>query len=149
MATYPRPIAERTPTPFASEDNEGLLLLHRAAREMGSILDLELLIERIVHDVSRWFGVLESNIYLREGRDMTLAAVHGCSVHRKGHTLQPGKGIVGHVALTGRMHYAPDVRCDPYYIPCEPDTRSEVGIPLQVDGEVIGRLPATFCSRRR
>jgi len=154
MATYPRPIAERSPAPFASDDHDGLLLLHRAAREMGSILDLELLIERIVHDVSRWFGVLESNIYLRAGQDMTLAAVHGCSVHRKGHALQPGKGIVGHVALTGRMHYAPDVRSDPYYIACEPDTRSEVGIPHQVDGEVIGVFTAAhpdvdaFCQEK-
>ena len=154
MATYPRPIVERIPAPFSSEDSEGLLLLHRAAREMGSILDLELLIERIVHDVSRWFGILEANIYLREGTDMSLAAVHGCSLHRKGHTLQPGVGIVGHVALTGRMHYAPDVRVDPYYIPCEPDTRSEVGIPLTINGEVIGVFTAAhpdidaFCAEK-
>jgi phosphoserine phosphatase RsbU/P len=121
---------------------------------MGSILDLELLIERIVHDVSRWFGVLEANIYLREGKDMALAAVHGCSLHRKGHTLQPGTGIVGHVALTGRMHYAPDVRIDPYYMACEADTRSEVGIPLKVDGELIGVFTAAhpevdaFCEEK-
>lgn len=154
MATYPRPISERSPAPFPSDESEGLLLLHRAAREMGSILDLELLIERIVHDVSRWFGILEANIYLSEGQDMTLAAVHGCSLHRKGHTLRAGRGIVGHVALTGRMHYAPDVRLDPYYIPCEPDTRSEVGIPLKVDGEIIGVFTAAhpevdaFCEEK-
>jgi phosphoserine phosphatase RsbU/P len=143
MATYPGASAARATTPFLSEESEGLLLLHRAAREMGSILDLDLLIERIVHDVSRWFGVLESNVYLREGEDMTLAAVHGCSLHRKGHSLQPGLGIVGHVAVTGRMHYAPDVRLDPYYLPCEPNTLSEVGIPLKVEGEVIGVFTAS------
>lgn len=154
MATFPRPTAERFPAPFSSDNSEDLLMLHHAAREMGSILDLDLLIERIVHDVSRWFGVLESNIYLREGKDMTLAAVHGCSLHRKGHSLQLGAGIVGHVALTGRMHYAPDVRVDPYYLPCEPNTRSEVGIPLTVDGEVIGVFTAShpdvdaFCEEK-
>jgi sigma-B regulation protein RsbU (phosphoserine phosphatase) len=154
MATFPRPTAERVPAPFSSDNSEDLLMLHHAAREMGSILDLDLLIERIVHDVSRWFGVLESNIYLREGKDMTLAAVHGCSLHRKGHSLRLGAGIVGHVALTGRMHYAPDVRVDPYYLPCEPNTRSEVGIPLTVDGEVIGVFTAShpdvdaFCEEK-
>jgi phosphoserine phosphatase RsbU/P len=155
MATYPGASTARSaPALFPSEESEGLLLLHRAAREMGSILDLELLIERIVHDVSRWFGVLEANIYLREGQDMTLAAVHGCSVHHKGHALPPGTGIVGHVALTGRMHYAPDVRMDPYYLPCEPDTRSEVGIPLKVDDELIGVFTAShpdvdaFCEEK-
>jgi sigma-B regulation protein RsbU (phosphoserine phosphatase) len=154
VATYPRPTTERIPAPFSSDDSEGLLLLHRAAREMGSILDLEVLIERIVHDVSRWFGILESNIYLREGKDMTLAAVHGCSLHHKGHALQPGMGIVGHVAVTGRMHYAPDVRIDPYYLPCEPDVRSEVGIPLRIEGELIGVFTAAhpdvdaFCEEK-
>ena len=154
MATCPRPITEAIPAPFSSDDSEGLLLLHRAAREMGSILDLELLIERIVHDVSRWFGILEANVYLREGKDMTLAAVHGCSVHHKGHALPLGTGIVGHVALTGRMHYARDVRTDPYYLPCEPDTRSEVGIPLKVEGELIGVFTAShpdvdaFCEEK-
>ena len=156
MAAYPRPIAEDTFAPVASDDSEGLLLLHRAAREMGSILDLELLIERIVHDVSRWFGVLEANIYLREGEgsDMTLAAVHGCSLHRKGHHLQPGDGIVGRVATTGRMHYAPDVSLDPYYVACEPNTRSEVGFPLKVNGKVIGVFTAAhpdvngFCEEK-
>lgn len=145
MATYPRLTAERIAAPFSPEDSEGLFLLQRAAREMGSILDLDLLIERIVHDVSRWFGVLESNIYLREGKgsDMILAAVHGCSLHHKGHALQLGMGIVGQVALTGRMHYAPDVRLDPYYVACEPDTGSEVGIPLKVDGELIGVFTAS------
>jgi len=156
VAAYPRAIAEDTFAPVASDDSEGLLLLHRAAREMGSILDLELLIERIVHDVSRWFGVLEANIYLREGEgsDMTLAAVHGCSLHRKGHHLQPGDGIVGRVATTGRMHYAPDVSLDPYYVACEPNTRSEVGFPLKVNGKVIGVFTAAhpdvngFCEEK-
>ncbi|HXS12546.1 MAG TPA: hypothetical protein VN734_07575 [Acidobacteriaceae bacterium] len=36
------------------------------------------------------------------------------------------------------MRYAPDVRIDPYYIPCEPETRSAVYLPLiscaSVDG---------------
>jgi sigma-B regulation protein RsbU (phosphoserine phosphatase) len=131
-------------------------MLHHAAREMGSILDLELLIERIVHDVSRWFGVLESNVYLREGegKEMMLAAVHGCSMHHKGHCLRPGTGIVGHVAQTGRMHYAPDVNVDPYYVACEPNTGSEVGIPLRMEGDVIGVFTAShpdadaFCEEK-
>ena len=48
--------------------------------------------------------------------------------------------MVGHVALTGKMHYAPDVTRDPYYMACEPDTRSEVAIPLQRDGDLVGKL---------
>ena len=53
--------------------------------------------------------------------------------------------MVGHVALTGKMHYAPDVTRDPYYIACEPDTRSEVAIPLQRDGDLVGVFTASHC----
>ncbi len=41
------------------------------------------------------------------------------------------------------MHYAPDVTRDPYYMPCEPDTRSEVAIPLQREGDLVGVFTAS------
>ena len=43
------------------------------------------------------------------------------------------------------MHYAPDVTRDPYYISCEPDTRSEVAIPLQREGHLVGVFTASHC----
>src|ERR1017187_2197327 len=51
--------------------------------------------------------------------------------------------MVGHVAATRKLHYAPDVRLDPYYMACEPATRSEVAIPLEVDGELVGVFSAS------
>src|SRR5439155_23960925 len=52
--------------------------------------------------------------------------------------LKAGHGMVRHVVQTGEMHYAPDVSLDPYYVACEPSTRSEVVIPLKAGGRVIG-----------
>jgi sigma-B regulation protein RsbU (phosphoserine phosphatase) len=46
--------------------------------------------------------------------------------------------MVGHTARSGRTRYAADVNLDPNYIPCEPDIRAEVDIPLISGGEVIG-----------
>ena len=43
------------------------------------------------------------------------------------------------------MHYAPDVSLDPYYKACEPDTRSEVAIPLHVESDLIGVFTASHC----
>jgi sigma-B regulation protein RsbU (phosphoserine phosphatase) len=43
------------------------------------------------------------------------------------------------------MHYAPDVSIDPHYLACEPDTRSEVAIPLQREGDLIGVFTASHC----
>jgi phosphoserine phosphatase RsbU/P len=56
-----------------------------------------------------------------------------------------GVGMVGHVAATRKMHYAPDVTLDPYYLACEPDTRSEVAIPLQREGDLVGVFTASHC----
>jgi sigma-B regulation protein RsbU (phosphoserine phosphatase) len=53
--------------------------------------------------------------------------------------------MVGHVASTRKMHYAPDVTRDPYYMACEPDIRSEVAIPLQREGDLVGVFTASHC----
>ncbi len=51
--------------------------------------------------------------------------------------------MVGYVAATGQMRYAPDVRKDPYYIACEEAALSEVAIPLLVDGRLVGVFAAS------
>ncbi len=123
-----------------------LLKLQKAAQKISSILDLDKLIDKIVNDIACSFGCVELNIYLHEAEncELVLAGVHGCTVHGKGHRLKVGKeGMVGYVAATGQMRYAPDVRLDPYYMACEENTLSEVAIPLQVDGELVGVLTAS------
>lgn len=123
-----------------------LLKLQKAAHKINSILDLDELIDKIVNDIACSFGCVELNIYLHEPEhsELVLAGVHGCTVHDKGHRLKIGKeGMVGYVAATGQMRYAPDVRLDPYYIGCEESTLSEVAIPLQVDGQLVGVLTAS------
>ena len=123
-----------------------LLKLQKAAQKISSILDLDQLIDKIVNDIACSFGCAEINVYLHEPEncEMVLAGVHGCSVHQKGHRLKVGKeGLVGYVAATGQMRYAPDVSRDPYYIACEKDTRSEVAIPLHVEGKLVGVFTAS------
>jgi sigma-B regulation protein RsbU (phosphoserine phosphatase) len=125
---------------------EDLQRLQKAAQKINSILDLDQLIDNIVNDVARSFGCVEAGIYLHdeEHREMVLAGVHGCSVNHKGHRLKIGQeGMVGYVASTGQMRYAPDVRKDEYYIGCEHDTLSEVAIPLHVGGHLVGVFTAS------
>jgi len=52
--------------------------------------------------------------------------------------LREGKGIVGHVIRTGEVVCAADVRLDPRYIEGRETTRSEVAVPIQLDGRTIG-----------
>ncbi len=130
-----------------SEDRvHELLQLQKATHKISSILDLDQLIDKIVNDIACSFGCLEIDIYLHEPQqgEMVLAGVHGCTQCSKGYRLKIGtEGMVGYVAATGQMRYAPDVRLDPYYMACEPDTRSEVAIPLQVDGNLVGVFAAS------
>src|SRR6266567_3474219 len=121
---------------------EDLHRLQKAAQNISSILDLDPLIDTIVNEVARSFGCVEANVYLHdeEHGELVLAGVHGCSLHGKGQRLKIGKeGMVGYVASTGQMRYAPDVRMDQYYIRCEDSTLSEVAIPLHSgDGGLVG-----------
>ena len=148
MAAIPSPIFEDSTAvrPLLDDQVEDLQQLQKAAKKINSILDLDQLIDKIVNDVARSFGCVEANIYLhdQEHAEMVLAGVHGCSVHDKGHRLKIGtEGMVGYVASTGQMRYAPDVRKDEYYIGCEHSTLSEVAIPLHVGERLIGVFTAS------
>ena len=124
-----------------------LVRLQKFAQRITSTLDLEELVPRIVDEVAASLGCVEINLYLRdpEHNEFVLAGVRGCTLYGKGHHLKMGAGMVGHVAATGKMHYAPDVSRDPYYMACEPDTRSEVAIPLQREGDLVGVFTASHC----
>jgi sigma-B regulation protein RsbU (phosphoserine phosphatase) len=130
--------------PLQIDQVEDLLKLQRTAQRISTILDLDELIEKVVTDIARSFGCVDADIYLhnQERGELVLASAcgcDGCDAHGPGHSLKIGKeGMVGHVAATGKMRYAPDVRLDPYYIGCEESTRSEVAIPLHVGGQLVG-----------
>jgi len=148
MATAPTPVpAHVVPVhPLRIEQVEDLQRLQKAAQKITSILDLDQLIDNIVNDVAHSFGCVEAGIYLHdeEHGEMVLAGVHGCSVNHKGHCLKIGKeGMVGYVASTGQMRYAPDVRKDEYYVACEESTLSEVAIPLHVGERLVGVFTAS------
>lgn len=146
MATRPRP--EQTDLSHVTDQEQirSLLLLHEAAQKIGSILDLEQLLTKIVNDVALMFGCNEASIWLRdtETNEMVLEGVVGCSLHKKGMRLAIGlQGMIGHVAATARTRYASDVSRDPFYIGCEEGTRSELDIPLISNGEVLGVFSTT------
>jgi sigma-B regulation protein RsbU (phosphoserine phosphatase) len=146
MATDLTTAAYIAAQPQYPEPIDDLLRLQKAAQKISSILDLDELIERIVTDIADSFGLVETNIYLydEDHSELILAGVCGCTLYGKGHRMKAGtEGMVGYVAATGQMRYAPDVREDQYYIPCEESTLSEVAIPLLVDGRLVGVFMAS------
>ena len=148
MSTLPNLAAlESAPRIISDELIADLQRVQKAAQKITSILDLDELIDSVVKEVTGPpFGCLESSIYLHdESRgEVVLWGVNGCDLHTKGHRLKVGQeGMVGHVAATGQVRYAPDVRKDPYYIRCGHATLSEVAIPLRVGQRVVGVFTAS------
>jgi phosphoserine phosphatase RsbU/P len=148
MATFPNAVSsEVLPVRILPSDLvEELQRVQKAAQKIASILDLDQLIDSVVNDVAQSFGCLEASVYLHdEARgEMVMAGVRGCTLHQKGFRLKIGtEGMVGHVASTGQLRYAPDVRKDPYYIACENSTLSEVAIPLRVGERLVGVFTAS------
>ncbi len=146
MATIPKPPSiETTPAILTAELIQDLQRLQKAAQKIASILDLDQLIDSVVVEVMQSFGCLEASIFLpdEETGEMVMHGVCGCSLHGKGHRLQCGQGMVGYVAATGQSRYAPDVRKDEYYIPCEATTLSEIAIPLRVGERIVGVFTAS------
>jgi sigma-B regulation protein RsbU (phosphoserine phosphatase) len=146
MASVPILADQIDALPQAPDLMEDLLRLQKASHRISSLLDLDQLIDRIVNEIASSFGLVEANVYLYEPdrEELVLACVHGCTMYEKGHCLKLGKeGLVGYVASTGQMRYASDVRQDPYYLPCEASTLSEVAIPLLVEDQLVGVFTAS------
>lgn len=146
MATLPNFAGSEISTRVLTSDLiEDLQRVQKAAQKITSILDLDQLIDSVVSEVMHSFGCVEASIYLHdEARgEMILAGVEGCE-RPKGFRLRVGQdGMVGHAAATGQLHYAPDVRKDPYYMTCGPETLSEVAIPLRVGDRLVGVFTAS------
>src|ERR1700733_15965278 len=146
MATLPSPQFDLATQPMldpAANRIDELVRVQKSPQRITSTLNIDESIERIVDEVAESLDCVEINLYLheRDKDELKLAAVRGCSLHQKGYHLKDGhKGMSGHVAATRKMHYAPDVLLDPYYVVCEPKTRSEVSIPLEINGELVGAI---------
>lgn len=151
MATIPNAAGNQVVSarPVPTDFVDDLQRVQKAAQRITSILDLDELIDSVVNEVAHSFGCLEASIYLHDEdrAEMVLAGILGCReccMQGKGHRLKIGReGMVGYVASTGQLRYAPDVRQDQYYIGCEAPTLSEVAIPLRVEKQLVGVFTAS------
>jgi sigma-B regulation protein RsbU (phosphoserine phosphatase) len=121
---------------------EELYLLQRVAQKITSNLDLETLLDQIVADVAATFGYNRLAVLLKDDKTNELVIAAGSVGERylKGARFKigVGAGICARAAETGETFYAPDVRNIPFCADSEQDTRSELGIPLKIRGELIG-----------
>ena len=107
-----------------------------------SVLDLDILLEHVVHDIANTLGGIEVTVWLRDesASRLVLRGMRGCTQYRKGQQLNAGRALVASAAASGEIRYAPDVRQESLYVACESSTRSELCIPLKAEDKTIGVL---------
>jgi len=120
-----------------------LVLLTEISRELTSILNVDELLKRIADLLTRIIDYQMFSILLLDPAGKVLT--HRFSLRFKEsvqlkHEIPLGKGIVGFAAEHGVAVLAPDVSKDPRYIEANPETRSELAIPLIYKDKVMGVL---------
>src|SRR5271165_1696378 len=122
---------------------ETLLVLNEVSREISSILDVEALLRRAAELVKRVidYQILSIMLYDEEQQIFRhrLDVKHGQRVQGK-MRVAATEGIVGAAATLREPVLAPDVSADPRYLMVNPETRSELAIPMLHKGKIIGVL---------
>ena len=122
---------------------ETLLLLNEVSRETGSILDVEELLRRAAEQIKRVidYQILSLMLYDDEQKVFRhrIDVKHGHRVQGKLRSA-PTEGIVGAAATLREPVVVPDVMADHRYIMVNPETRSELAIPMIHKSKVIGVL---------
>ena len=120
-----------------------LLLLNEVSREVSSILDVEELLRRAAELTKRVidYQILSIMLFDEEQKIFRhrLDIKHGQRVQGK-LRVAASEGIVGAAATLKQAVVAPDVTQDPRYLMVNPETRSELAIPMIHKGRVIGVL---------
>src|SRR6201982_3108984 len=120
-----------------------LLLLSEVGRETGAILEVEELLRRAAEQTKRVidYQILSIMLYDEEQKIFRhrVDVKHGRHVQGKLRGT-PSEGIVGAAATLKSTVLVPDVTVDPRYVMVNPETRSELAIPMMHKGRVIGVL---------
>ncbi len=122
---------------------ETLLVLNEVSREISSILDVEELLRHAAEQVKRVidYQILSIMLYDEEQHIFRhrVDVKHGQRVQGK-MRVAATEGIVGAAATLREPVLVPDVTKDERYLMINPETRSELAIPMMYKGKVIGVL---------
>ncbi|WP_396626197.1 SpoIIE family protein phosphatase [Luteitalea sp.] len=113
------------------------------SREVSSILDVDLLFERIAAVTRKVIDYKAFAIMLMDASSRRLEIKHLASpygVNEKLTSIELGKGLTGYAALHKEVVVVGDVREDPRYLELFDTITSEMAVPLIYQGDCIGVL---------
>ena len=114
--------------------------LHRVSQVIHSTLDPQKALGLILSEALRLTGASSGSVVLINPTNgfLEILESRGLPPEAAQLKLRPGEGITGWVARTGKPARVGEVSRDARYIMIRPDVRSELAVPLQVNGELRG-----------
>jgi sigma-B regulation protein RsbU (phosphoserine phosphatase) len=126
-----------------SRQAQTLSVLNEVAVELTSILDLDPLLERVGQLLRRLIDYQMFSIVLLDEKGEALITRYAWRfgyAHAPSRRISVNSGIVGAAVREWRLINVPDVKKDVRYLEMNPETRSELIVPLFYKGRVIGIL---------
>ena len=126
-----------------SRQAQTLEVLNEIAVELTSILDLDPLLVRVGQLLRRLIDYQMFTVMLLDEKGETLITRYGWrfgTIHAPMRRISVSSGLVGAAVREWRPINVPDVRKDSRYLPMNPETRSELIVPLFYKGRIIGVL---------
>jgi sigma-B regulation protein RsbU (phosphoserine phosphatase) len=126
-----------------SRQAQTLSVLNEIAVDLTSILDLDPLLERVGQLLRRLIDYQMFTIMLLDEKGEALITRYAWRfgyAHAPLRRIAISSGLVGAAVREWRTINVPDVRKDPRYLPMNPETRSELVVPLFYKGRIIGVL---------
>ncbi len=121
---------------------ERLTVLNQVAEVIHSTLDPQEALQLILKEAVRIMRASSGSMVLLNPTNglLEIHASHGLSPQAAALKLPLGVGLTGWVARTGKPARVGDVTQDRRYVMVRPEVRSELAVPLEVNGEVRGVL---------
>lgn len=121
---------------------ERLKLLYQVGSVIHSTLEPQPALSLIAREAARLMNASSCSVVLVNPTTgfLEIQASEGLPVVAQNLKLKIGEGITGWVAQTGKPARVGDVQSDKRYIMLRSEVRSELAVPLEVDGQVRGVL---------
>ena len=124
-----------------------LTVLNTIARTAAATLDQEQMLPEIATQIHAGFGYAQVDLFLldEESNELVLAAANGFYGNRIiGYRQHINLGVLGRALRTSQSQIITNVNEDPDYLrtTARPDTRSEICVPIEAGGRMLGLLNA-------
>ncbi|MFQ3670159.1 MAG: GAF domain-containing protein, partial [Verrucomicrobiia bacterium] len=112
------------------------------SRHLRALLEPQTLLQRIVETAVDETGASSGSLMLLNPNtgSLDIEATVGLTAKARRLKLRLGEGITGWVASTGKPFRVDDVRLEKRYVPIDPAVQSELAVPLDLNGQVVGIL---------